>query len=40
MTHPILLTGAAGRVGVMGDLVSRLVPREFLVVIELVAAKG
>jgi hypothetical protein len=37
MTHPILVTGAAGRVG---GVVSRLVRPEFLVVIEIVAAKA
>ena len=54
MTHPILVTGAAGRVGGVGGLVvealqrpvfllrvvSRLVRPEFLVVIEIVAAKA
>lgn len=40
MTHPILVTGAAGRVGGVGGLVSRLVRSEFLVVIEIVAAKA
>ena len=40
MTHPILVMGAAGRVGGVGDLVSRLVQPEFLVVIEIVAAKA
>ena len=49
MTHPILVTGAAGRVGGVGGLVvealfygirSRRVRPEFLVVIEIVAAKA
>ena len=40
MTHPILVTGAAGGVGGVGGLVSRLVRPEFLVVIEIVAAKA
>jgi hypothetical protein len=40
MTHPILVTAAAGRVGDVGGLVSRLVRPEFLVVIEIVAAKA
>jgi hypothetical protein len=40
MTHPILVTGAAGRVDGVGGLVSRLVRPEFLVVIEIVAAKA
>jgi hypothetical protein len=40
MTHPILVTAAAGRVGGAGGLVSRLVRPEFLVVIEIVAAKA
>ena len=37
MTHPILVTGAAGRVR---GVVFRLVWPEFLVVIEVVAAKA
>jgi nucleoside-diphosphate-sugar epimerase len=40
MTHPILVTGAAGRVGGVGGLVSRLVRLEFPVVIEIVAAEA
>ena len=40
MTHPILVTGAAGRVGGVGGLVSRLVRPAFLVAIEIVAAKA
>ena len=36
MTHPILVMGAAGRVGGVGGLVSRLVRPEFLGVIEVV----
>ena len=44
MTHPILVTGAAGRVGGVGGLVVEALQRrglpEFLVVIEIVAAKG
>ena len=39
MTHPMPVTGAAGRVGGVGGLVSRLVQPEFLGVIEIVAAK-
>ncbi len=39
MTHPILVTGAARPV-VMLRVVSRLVRPEFLVVIEIVAAKA
>jgi len=40
MTHPILVTGAAGGVGGVGGLVSRLVRPDFLVVIEIVAANA
>jgi tRNA A37 threonylcarbamoyladenosine dehydratase len=44
MTHPILVTGAAGRVGGVGGLVVEALQRrglpEFLVVIETVAAKA
>jgi nucleoside-diphosphate-sugar epimerase len=40
MTHPILVTGAAGRVGGVGGLVSRLVRPGSLVVIEIVAAEA
>ena len=40
MTQPILVTGAAGRIGGVDGLVSRLVRPEFLVVIEIVAAKA
>lgn len=44
MTHPILVTGAAGRVGGVGSLVVEALPwrglPEFLVVIEIVAAKA
>ena len=40
MTHPILVAGAAGRVGGVGGLISRLVRPEFPVVIEIVAAKA
>jgi nucleoside-diphosphate-sugar epimerase len=40
MTHPILVTGAAGRIGGVGSLVSRLVRPEFLVVIEIVASRA
>lgn len=40
MTHPILVTGAAGRIGGVDGLVSRLVRPKFLVVIEIVAAKA
>lgn len=44
MTHPILVTGAAGRVGGVGGLVVEALQRrvlpEFLVVIEIVAAKA
>ena len=40
MTHPILVTGAAVRVGGVGGLVSRLARPEFLVVIEIVAAEA
>ena len=40
MTDPILVAGSAGRVGGVGGLVSRLVRPEFLVVIEIVAAKA
>jgi hypothetical protein len=39
MTHPILVTGAARPVFVL-RVVSRLVRPEFLVVIEIVAAKA
>jgi hypothetical protein len=39
MTHPILVTGAAGPVFML-RVVSRLVRPEFLVVIEIVAAKA
>ncbi len=40
MTHPIPVTGAAGRVGGVVGLVSRLVRPEFLVVIEIVASRA
>jgi NAD(P)H dehydrogenase (quinone) len=51
MTHPILVTGAAGRAGGVGGLVVEALQRrglpvramvrpEFLVVIEIVAAKA
>jgi hypothetical protein len=40
MTHPILVTGAAGRVGGVAGLVARLVRPELLVVIEIVATKA
>ena len=44
MTHRILVTGAAGRVGGVGGLVVDALQRhglpEFLVVIEIVAAKA
>ena len=40
MTHPIVVTAAAGRVGGVDGLVSRLVRPEFLVVSEIVAAKA
>ena len=47
MTHPILVTGAAGRVGGVGSLVVEALQRrglpvrsEILVVIEIVAAKA
>jgi nucleoside-diphosphate-sugar epimerase len=40
MTHPILVTGATGRVGGVGGLVSRLVRPGFPVVIEIVAAEA
>ena len=40
MKRPILVTVAAGGVGGVGGLVSRLVRPEFLVVIEIVAAKA
>jgi tRNA A37 threonylcarbamoyladenosine dehydratase len=44
MTHPILVTGAAGRVGGVGGLVVEALQRrglpESLVVIEIVAAKA
>jgi hypothetical protein len=40
MTLSILVTGASGRVGGVGGLVSRLVRPEFLVAIEIVAAKA
>jgi tRNA A37 threonylcarbamoyladenosine dehydratase len=44
MTHPILVTGAAGRVGGVGGLAVEALQRrdlpEFLVVIEIVAVKA
>jgi len=44
MTHPIFVTGAAGRVGGVGSLVVEALQRrglaELLVVIEIVAAKA
>jgi hypothetical protein len=40
MTHPFPVTGAAGRVGGVGGLVSRLVRPGFQVVIEIVAAEA
>ena len=40
MTPPIIVMCAAGRVGGVGGLVSRLVRPEFLVLIEIVAAEA
>jgi hypothetical protein len=40
MTHPIPVTGAAGRVGSVGGLVPRLVRPEFQVVIEIFASRA